>query len=246
MEVLLPYAHCYCEENAYMCLEKAREFPDVFDRSYAVFMSSFTCDPSREIYNQWTSTVPYRSFKSPDPSRDLVIWDYHVFTVVHNKANGKWFVIDHDSSLSSSSEPALGNWSKYCIDFDMYCSNTLFLEESLASPYKSRVQLLMDAVQFRVIDGDEYLLFFRSDRSHMIDNSDKYSQKPPSWPPISDFPLWADSTLREKTQALLDSLGPSFQRNNITSLVNMANSTVPGTVVKRHLFSSLFSLDIAS
>ncbi|KPI90135.1 putative N-terminal glutamine amidase [Leptomonas seymouri] len=243
---LLQYAYCYCEENTYMCLEKVRELPDLFDCSYAIFMSSFVCDPSQEVCNQWTSAVPYRSFKSPDPSIDLVIWDYHVVAVVRFKESGKWFVIDRDSSLPSSKESILGDWCKYCVDLDVYCSNALFPERSLAVPYASRVQLLMDAVRYRIITGDEFLCFFRSDRSHMIDSSGKYLQEPPSWPPIKDFPSWIGPTKREKVQAVLKSLSPFCQHNNITCLINMANTVVPGTVVSRHSLLDFFSLDSAN
>lgn len=240
MALFLPYAHCYCEENVYKCLERVRADPDLFDHSFAVFMSSYSVDPSRETLNQWASNVPYRSFKTSDLSADFVIWDYHVVAVVRCKANRQWFVIDRDTSLSCSQDPVLGSWGQYCVEFEFYCSETLFLERSLAAPLKRRVENLMDAVRYRAVDGETYLCFFRSDRSHMVRSSGEYSQKPPRWPPIQGFPVWASVAEREKVQPLLEALGSSFAQNNLTCLINMANTLTPGIVMNRRFFSSLF------
>jgi hypothetical protein len=38
---------------------------------------------------------------------------------------------------------------------------------------------------FRVIDADEYVDDFSSDRSHMLDRDGRWLVKPPSWNPIT-------------------------------------------------------------
>jgi protein N-terminal glutamine amidohydrolase len=239
-DAFLPYAHCYCEENTYICVAKVREFSEVFDQSYSVFMSSYRCHPFREKSSEWKSAVPYRKFESADVAKDFVIWDYHVIAVVRFKQSGRWFVVDQDSALPRSKDADLGKWGDYCIDLEAYCYNTLFLDRCLAEPSRSQIESLMDAVKYRVIDGATFLCFFRSDRSHMVDSCGQYSQPPPAWPPIQDFPPWADSASRASVELSLAALGTRYSTNNIACLINMANTAVPGRIIDRHSFLSFF------
>lgn len=241
MAEFLPYAHCYCEENTYICLEKVREYPELFDRSFAVFMSSFQCTPSLQRVNSWTSTVPYRSFKATDPRVDLVVWDYHVIAVVRCKSNGRWYVIDRDSGLPHANDFALENWKVYCIGLELYCTKTLFLERSIAAPYGEQIRKLLEAVRFRVIVGSVYLCCFRSDRSHMMDDGGNYSQEPPPWRPIQDFPPWARTAEREEVKEFLTSKNGPFLRNNLSCFINMVDAAAPGTVIDRDAFTTFFS-----
>lgn len=92
----------------------------------------------------------------------LVHWDYHVVLLL--KDNG-WKIADLDTLLPFP------------------CPVEAYLSESF---------LATEAPVFSVVDADQYVRCFASDRRHMIDQNGMYLQSPPAWEPIgAGFNLWA-------------------------------------------------------
>lgn len=90
-----------------------------------------------------------------------VIWDYHVILLFKSATDG-WQVFDLDTTLPAP------------ISVDLYLSNT-FGNEPLSEEFQSL---------FRVIDADEFVDKFSSDRSHMLTADGQWQVPPPPWPAI--------------------------------------------------------------
>ena len=91
-----------------------------------------------------------------------VYWDYHVVLLFEDQG---WKIADLDTLLPFP------------------CP----VEE-----YLTRSFIPKTAPVFRVVDADQYIEYFTSDRRHMIDKDGNYLQPPPPWDPIgeSGFNLW--------------------------------------------------------
>ena len=91
---------------------------------------------------------------------DPVLWDYHVILAVHQ--NHHWEIWDPDSALG------------------LPCQASLYLEQSFQPhtppPYQPR---------FRVVNKEDFLRFFQSDRSHMVRKDQTAPENPPPWPVIT-------------------------------------------------------------
>lgn len=94
------------------------------------------------------------------PSRPI-FWDYHVVAVETGGDEDR--VWDLDSRLGC---PAA---------FDIWWQGTFPSLEGFPAEFRPR---------FRVIDAEDYLRGFSSDRSHMEDGEGGYKKPPPSWEPI--------------------------------------------------------------
>ncbi len=91
----------------------------------------------------------------------LVHWDYHVVLLLQG---GGWKIADLDTLLPFP------------------CPVETYLSESF---------IATEAPVFSVVNADEYVRHFTSDRRHMIDRNGKYLNPPPSWNMIgSGFNLW--------------------------------------------------------
>jgi len=88
-----------------------------------------------------------------------IFWDYHVVLLYKN--NG-WKVYDLDTDLPTPTP------------FADYLMET-FKEGAVPEQYRS---------MFRVIDADEFVKVFSSDRSHMLSADGRWKVEPPSWPAI--------------------------------------------------------------
>ena len=89
-----------------------------------------------------------------------VYWDYHVILL---RKTGRCEVWDPDSTLALPT------------NVTDYMAATF--GESPEAPAET-------APMFRVIDADEFVAVFASDRSHMRDGAGDWRQPPPPWPPI--------------------------------------------------------------
>lgn len=88
-----------------------------------------------------------------------ICWDYHVILL---SKKGQWEVLDLDSLFG------------FPLDFEQYMKST-FRNIDFGEAFSPL---------FRVIDSNEYVTKFSSDRSHMITQSGKWLAPPPPWPPI--------------------------------------------------------------
>jgi protein N-terminal glutamine amidohydrolase len=91
----------------------------------------------------------------------LVHWDYHVVLLFKQRT---WKIADFDTLLPFP------------------CPAAVYLSESFIST---------EAPFFCVVDADQYIRDFASDRRHMIDQEGTYLKSPPPWNAIgAGFNLW--------------------------------------------------------
>ena len=87
------------------------------------------------------------------------IWDYHVVLCVPDKR----VIVDFDSSLG------------FLVDLEHYFSKSFPDQEWIDEDFRATV---------RLIEARDYLEFFSSDRSHMIDGEGNAIAPFPDWPMI--------------------------------------------------------------
>ena len=90
----------------------------------------------------------------------FIIWDYHV--ILMTRENESWIIYDPNSSL---------DWR---ISLSAYIKYS-FYDDAPASFKPS----------FRLIEGDDYLKNFSSDRRHMKNDCGNWLKAPPEWPLIN-------------------------------------------------------------
>ncbi|KAG5470709.1 hypothetical protein LSCM1_01955 [Leishmania martiniquensis] len=236
----LEYAFCYCEENVYKFLESIYTKSDLFDRSCAVFMTSFSCRPCDEVLNSWTSLVPYRPYESSEFRKDLTVWDYHVIALVRSTHSGKWYVVDQDSKLPPTEDTELGPLAPRCVDLHRYVTQVLFLDAAASGLVCSELTELLNRVRYRVIERDDYLSLLRSDRSHMQKAPGMYRAKPPPWPPVSESSASVGYEAKKRAEAVLSALPPNLRVNNLACFINAASTSIPGVIMDRHSFEEFF------
>ena len=121
-----------------------------------------------------------------------VLWDYHVILLFRNE---NWQVYDLDTLLATPTP--LGE----------YIQNT-FTRDPVAQPFLP---------VFRVIEADEFVSVFSSDRSHMLTADGTWQAPPPPWPTI----------VRNN-------------QSNLMELVDMRNPSF-GTIMDLSRFETLFA-----
>uniref|UniRef100_A0A915PTL9 Tyrosine--tRNA ligase n=1 Tax=Setaria digitata TaxID=48799 RepID=A0A915PTL9_9BILA len=104
--------------------------------------------------------------------QDCMIWDYHVI-LLYSKS-GSVLVYDFDTTLA------------FPCDVQTYWTETFHPELNLDESYQR---------YFRVISGSNYLQHFSSDRRHMLEANGNHKSPPPSWSPIYDPGIPANSNL---------------------------------------------------
>ncbi len=90
---------------------------------------------------------------------DPVIWDYHV--VYLSRVEKQWMIFDLDTTL------------EFPANFEVYLSASF--PRSIRTGYEP---------VFRIVDADEFVAIFCSDREHMRSRDGKYLSSPPEWPLI--------------------------------------------------------------
>jgi protein N-terminal glutamine amidohydrolase len=134
-----------------------------------IYLYVKTCIEShKEIYAVFISN-PSKSVllcrqKAGKGARKFVVWDYHVIALFRDESD-EFYVWDFDSTMES---PILA--SEY-------------LQQTFPSDIALREEFLP---YFRIIQGQNYLDYFSSDRSHMLESpeSQNYSMPPPLYPCI--------------------------------------------------------------
>lgn len=144
-----PYASHYCEENVYKLMETLNESYELPPGThlYAVFISN-SCKET-PIWMQ--RLCPNGNIEEP------VVWDYHVILLLMSTSDPSLqLVYDYDSLLP------------YPCEASTYISMSFQPQFRLPERYQQK---------FRIINGQEYLSHFSSDRSHMA----SADVPPPSW-----------------------------------------------------------------
>lgn len=121
--------------------------------------------------------------QATDTSYQGIVWDYHV--VLLGMQQNKWMIYDLDTFLPCPA-PAI----EYL---------------SLTFPYSTReYQERGTEPLFRLINANEYLKNFSSDRTHMRDEEGNWVHPPPPWPPLfrntSNFSHYIDFTATKMSE----------------------------------------------
>lgn len=126
------------------------------------------------LWNQRAQPVP----------GEPVIWDYHVIL------------------LLASNEHAATGWQVYDLDtfLDVPIALAQYIESTFGDPSMVPAEF---CPLFRVIDADEFVSVFSSDRSHMLTADGRWQVPPPPWTAIVRN---GESNLME----LIDMQKPSF------------------------------------
>lgn len=147
------YTKCYCEENVWKLCEKLishHYFNNQETTVYAAFISNST-----KSVALWSQT-------SGDPNNNgLIVWDYHVVTVVIGAQNS--VVYDLDSTLP------------FPCSLQDYISQTFHPEFELKKRYKQYI---------RMVPAIHFLAKFSSNRSHMQKSDGSWLAPPPNYPCI--------------------------------------------------------------
>lgn len=114
----------------------------------------------------------------------FTVWDYHVVAI--NKPGG--LVYDFDSSIP------------FPVGFEEYCRKALRVSEM------NQVRAEFHRM-YRVIDRQEFLSTFSSDRLHMIDGSGNFHSPPPILEPILHGPSNLESFI-SMSSTVKDDKGP--------------------------------------
>jgi hypothetical protein len=220
------YQKMYCEENVYRLIAKVKVMQQLQDtgketlkgwkclKSFAIFGSSFICDPASQPKRAWPHSQFPIAIKeaSRDPSvHSTMMWDYHVFAVFQMQplhgAEGPespppaptWWVYDFDTKLDGGLAVEGPRPLGKGIPLEYYFHHS-FCDWGRAIPKGFTREEIADhcakGVYFRVVPGEEFLSTFTSDRSHMIDiltpknkkGEINWMSEPPSWPCISKKP----------------------------------------------------------
>ncbi len=93
------------------------------------------------------------------PDGGPVVWDYHVFVVA--RISARLVALDLDSTLA------------FPVDLDAYLHGSFPDEADWKEMFRPR---------FRVVNGDQALETFASDRRHMLRSDGSWQSPPPPWP----------------------------------------------------------------
>jgi hypothetical protein len=114
-----------------------------------------------------------RAARQPDQP---IGWDYHVVLLTGSPSG--WAIWDLDTTLPCP------------LPLPEYLAQTFPYADQIPGEFQPR---------FRIVDADDFLSTFSSDRSHMLDAGGRYRKTPPPWPAIgadrpSNFARWLDPT----------------------------------------------------
>lgn len=147
--------------------------------------------------------VPLWMQKSSKDPLTPVVWDYHVILLQKPK-EGKSLVYDLDSILA------------FPCSLEQYLSQAIQSERTIKKEYHRK---------FRIIQAEQFLATFASDRSHMKLPNGQYVKPPPNYPPIRT----ADEVMNLDDFIDVTTLLGNGRIKDLKGLVNMFG--VPPTVV---------------
>lgn len=156
------YQPCYCEENVWFLCQDERVNP---------------ASAQVVIVTNWLRGVRMWSQRATFPRP--VVWDYHVFV---------WsspYVWDLDTLLGFPVPDELyfrrSFWSPALPGDAVGTVHTTGAVQNGDSPLDGADF----APEFRLVAASDYVRKFGSDRSHMMDDADRFLSPPPPWPPLS-------------------------------------------------------------
>ncbi|KAH7910646.1 N-terminal glutamine amidase-domain-containing protein [Hygrophoropsis aurantiaca] len=167
----IPYTSCYCEENIYLLTKYFASQPTA-GLCWDLFVI-FISNPIREVA-LWCQRMA-SSREKP------VIWDYHVVLALRERPQ----LLQQTSTSTSSAER-----STWIYDFDTHLSVPCPWKEYILETFPPNAVIPPEyRSQFRIVPGEEYLLNFASDRSHMLSPLGSspvsyYLAPPPIYPAI--------------------------------------------------------------
>jgi protein N-terminal glutamine amidohydrolase len=158
------YTPYYCEENVWQLCQ-------------APALAKFEC---KAVF--MTNAMRACAFlnQRAAPSADhLMFWDYHV-VVLANSGTA--------SNLLTPSVSTSARWEIW--DLDTRLGMPVSVDEYIACTFPQHPETRDFQPLFRVVDSDEFLATFSSDRSHMRNQHGEWLQPPPPWDPICRDGIW--------------------------------------------------------
>ena len=156
------YTPYYCEEN-------------VWHLCQAPQLAQF--EPKVVFLTNAMRSCAFLNQRAAPSAEHLMFWDYHVVVLAKS---GK------PSTLSappiSGADPSAGTWEIW--DLDTRLGMPIAVDDYLSQTFPLIPKTEQFQPVFRVIDSDEFVQVFSSDRSHMRDQKGKWLQQPPAWDPI--------------------------------------------------------------
>lgn len=148
-------------------------------------------------------------------TRIPVIGDYHCFAM-HNH-RGEWNVFDLDSTLA------------FPENMDHYYKETFCPQKRKPAKYNPK---------FRVIDAEDFMQHFASDRSHMKNNEGIYLSPAPRYPPIrttTDVNNLNDEYIKMYKRKNVDEYGDIFNTKRFMQLVGLLSPSYKQVSVTREI-----------
>lgn len=146
-----------------------------------------------------------------------MLWDYHVILMFRNTGSR----VSNDSKVSDGTQvrddsTVSDGWHVYDLDTLLGAPIPIakYIESTFGDPSMVPAEF---GPKFRVIDADEFVSVFSSDRSHMLTADGRWQVQPPPWPAI----------IRNGS-------------SNLMTLVDMQNPSV-GTVMDLSQFEASFA-----
>lgn len=109
-------------------------------------------------------SCPFWSQRASTDDTIPVTWDYHVILLCKPGSSANWQVWDLDSTLSMP------------VAVEQYMNETFRHIRRVEVPFHPL---------FKVLDAQDYVRTFSSDRSHMLDTNGCWLEPPPTWPEIN-------------------------------------------------------------
>lgn len=131
--------------------------------------------------------VPLWCQRSGDADRDgLVVWDYHVIMVEMGSQAREGRVWDLDTTLpfptplSQYATEALRSHQTLAPRFSRWMPGSM----GIPVAWTIITYIFSSSRRYRVVNGQDYLTYFASDRSHMVLEGGRWSAPPPVYPCI--------------------------------------------------------------
>lgn len=216
--------------------------------AYCVTASSFMAPPEKQPKRSWPNSmlpIGLQEIEIDGSDASAVMWDYHMFPalLMQPVKNGEaiappsWWIYDFDTKVDAKRHYSGDNGMPPAPPFGKAIPLSKYFDISFRQWKGRRVKFhktedliaqCNDSVRFRFAPASDFLAYFTSDRSHMInqmqptrkDGTVNWQSPPPSWQPIMKHPE---------------------VETNLACLINMANvikpgkdngATAPGVVVK--------------
>ncbi|KAL7525574.1 hypothetical protein ACHAWF_001423 [Thalassiosira exigua] len=212
---------CYCEENAWRIVYRHRRPPR--PRAGDWGRGEDGTEYRVVFASNGRRCLPYfRQRASPrDRPGEYVCWDYHVFVLRTTTTTSRRAAAAAKDGADETANDGATKDGTEVLDVDTHLSYPCPLDDYLDGSFPHALNPLVDPhflPLFRVVDANEYLTRFYSDRGHMIKDGN-WTATPPEYAPILDGAPIRNGLEHEKAGVEAGGCG---SRSNLESYVNMS------------------------